>query len=730
MCDLPAIPVYDIQSSEGEDSLGKDDNDVNCSEDISVIIIDDDSQSSGREDTRSSEICSFSGSFCEDMDSDADPTEKNEFQNQSIISTSSDDDYIFGTLNIDEKFSKDRKEQMDSYEVDTNNVNIPQICHGDIPAKTPINYDRCDDNISKQKTGCLITGVGLHDYSLLQKIKFGKPSKEQNEAVSGHDPFFPDLQMECSFHQEPPYGHDMVPRETDIWLLPTELLSEVESKLSEDGPRLAVSETLGPPSLLHSYWSRPVVKLVVGELDDAVPKTKDSWRSYKMISSRHRGNNKLYESQTCPDPHPGIYRISTPKIYANSLLAMVISCNLDKASCCRPVWSCKEPHLVEDILVDTMTIYTDIMGDISKMKSWAYVKNFVNTESFTYTTQIFVLGTYCRQTHVLRDSVHTDITLIYPKTVVPSDGIDLATAMRNCFIMPSRGLVEIKAFSIAIECHGPRPSRYFKYKLDPLYERMGVVCVCSGDDTHPLPCMCAQQYIETLICPLAGKPHPIAAIHAASLPKMTSVIAYTVFWLIDELTKENANFVSKDTSMKGNNITLQVGNYTHMAGFITQETKHSYSHQPSVFTEIHLSRVLLESPKEIVNCVAQLCAVVLFMTRYGNPDRNVENDQKYNCLVQKIIDFFPALDIKPVPPLDILTRKRTSLRNPLTCDNCGRDKAFVKKGYLSVLVCDTCKSQSLKEAFYTPLVISEPGQRDNFHRQDRIWEGTTASDSE
>lgn len=541
----------------------------------------------------------------------------------------------------------------------------------------------------------LMTGVGFRDYSLLQEVYID------------HDKGIEDGLLDSTSTTT----NIDTPRETTVWLAPEALLDAVETELSGEGPRLAESGTLAPPSILPSQWSKPLVPFVVGELTAPVPDTEPTWETHTLVCSPHRGRNLLFTTQRCLSAYSPIYRISHPQIHASSLMAMVISTQLDKATCCYVKKPCTIDHHVEDTVVNTATVYTDIMEDINKANSWSYVKRFVDIESFTYTTQVFVHGVYTRQFHQRSKSVHEDITLSYPKIVVPSEGIILSTAMRECFTLPSRGLVKIKQFALVIECHGPRPGRYLQYQLNPLYERMGIVCVCSGDSLHS-PCSCAQQYVDTLVrLSVKRDPRvdqPLASLHAATLPKSMSTMAYNMFVLIDELTRGKAGHVKRDTTMRGNNVTLCVESFTNKAAFISHDTKYSFSHQPSMFTEIHLSRILLKTAQDVLNSVAQMCVTVLFMMRYGNPDRNTDTDQKYNGIVKQITDFFPALDIRTLPPAKPRPRSLEDMVYA-KCENCGGDRTFVKKGFTSVLTCEECNTNTLKEQFYTKLVIANSG---------------------
>jgi hypothetical protein len=627
--------------------------------------------------------------------------------------TTDDDDDIFGKLDVPPWLKPPGAE-----------FALP-VCHNHHHSPIPgTSTSGGDGSVEKMPdlTNCsLMTGVGCRDYSLLKEINVSGQGEETDTALLQLDSLTPHFQRKgLEYMHFATADSDRTLRETIVWLSPDELLAAVEDKLSKEGPRLAESGTLAPPTMLASVWSKPILPFVVGELADPVPTNNATWHTHIIDCSRHRGDNVMYKKASYPSSEKHLYRIKAPEIHASSLMAMVVSSQLDNASCCPLTKSCTIAHHIEDIVVNTATIYRDIMEDIGRMNSLPYIMKFVDTESFTYTTQVFVRGVYPRQTHTLSKSVHVPVTLIYPKVVVPSEGFVVSTAMRECFTLPSRGLVQISEISLVIECHGLRPCRYFRYQLDPLYERMGIVCVCGGDALRP-SCICAQQYVDTLIRlsvqqednPPVDLPHPLAALHTASLPKSMSIIAYNMFVLIDELTRGNASHVERDTTMRGNNVTLRVEACTDKAAFISHDTKYSFAHQPSLFTEIHLSRDLLKTAQDVVNSVAQMCATVLFMMRFGNPNRTIDNDKKYNEIVKQITDFFPALDIKTLPApkgrLRLKSKKRKLLTFPLTCDNCGGNMELVKKGYTSVLVCAECKSDTLKERFYRKLIIGEAG---------------------
>ena len=552
----------------------------------------------------------------------------------------------------------------------------------------------------------LLTGIGHEDYSLLQRVYVGPEAK----GINKDDPLLPDFQRNGRECERSGISGNCL-EETSVWLQPNELLVAVETKLRKDPPRLAQSGPLGPLTMLPSQWSTPLVPFVIGDLDSPVPQITDTLKKHYLVSARHKGQNVLTEKpierKLLQKP---TYTISAPKIHASSLMAMVISCELAEASCCRPKKQCILNHQLEDVVLDTGAIYNDIMDDIHEMNSWPYVQKFVNTESFSYTSQVFVRGRYSRQDAMLGKGLHEDITLIYPETIVPLECFVLSTAMKECFSKPTRGLVEVKEFSLVIKCYGPRPSKWSSYQLEPLYERMGLVCMCNGDETRP-PCQCAQRYVDTLVrlsmdeggSQTIPEPdtHPLASFHVAIFPKSMSAIAYNMFLLIDELTRGNEAKVKMDSTMSGNGVTLEVGSFQHQAAFISKSTKHSFCHQPSFFAKINLSSVLLKTARDVVNSVAQLCATVLFMMKHGSPQRTKEYDLKYNAIINEITDFFPQLTIKRIPAT------RHEKTKPLACIHCGRAQAFVKKGYTSILVCDNCKTDRLKERFSTKLAISQ-----------------------
>lgn len=568
--------------------------------------------------------------------------------------------------------------------------------------------------VNEKDQKCLMTGVGRRDYSLLQVVNVVGRNEEQNE----QDDTKPDI---FSLNQERlapgPWNNALIDpcvRETSMWMSPKDLLAAVEIKLSEHGPKLAEHGTLGTGTMLNSSWSKPIVPFVVGALTDQVPTSDVYWTKRDLICSGHKGQNKLIKKATnCILSLKPVYRISAPEIHATSLMAMVISCRLKNASTCLPTTQCTTAHHVEEIVVSMEHVYSDIMEVIKEMSSWPYVERFVNTESFSYTSQVFVRGVYSRQAHTLAGSIHQEITIVYPKTTLPSDGIIISTAMRECFRQATRGLVQITKFSLAIECHGPRPSRYFRYKLDPLHERMGIVCICTRVKVHP-SCNCAQRYVETLINPQVSymrTTHTLASMHVQRLPNSISTIAYNIFSLIDELTRGSDNSVRQDTTMRGNNVTLEVGSFTDKAAFIYYDTKYSFCNQPSLFIEIHISSVLLESARDVVNSVAQMCATVLFMMKYGNPNRMEIYDNKYNDIVKQITNFFPQLTIKTVAPLAVES-ELPSPSKTLACDACGATRAFVKKAYTSVLVCDEkCSSDRSSRKFCSKLAISNNSGR-------------------
>ena len=547
----------------------------------------------------------------------------------------------------------------------------------------------------------LVTGVGPRDYSLLQEVNVGGHDGETIEQVD----MTPDI---SAFKQEGlasgPSNNapiDTRVRETSTWMSPTDLLAAVETKLSEEGPRLAEYGTLGTGTMLGSGWSKPVVPFVVGTLTDPVPYSDDRWTKHDLVCSGHKGQNTLIkQAKKCMLVLKPVYKISEPQIHASTLMAMVIACRLKTASTCHPSESCNIPHHVEDVLVSTSHVYRDIMEAINGMRAWPYVQRFVNAESFTYTTQVFVRGVYSRQVQALsRRSIHQDITLVYPKTTLPSEGIILSTAMRECFEQATRGLVQINKFSLVIECHGPKPSRYFKYKLDPLHERMGIVCICAPEKVDP-PCYCAQLYVQTLTKSSGShmaNPHTLASLHARSLPESISIIAYNMFALIDELTRGPGNSVKRDTTMRGNNVSLEVGSFTHKAAYLYYKTRYSFSNQPSLFIEIHISLVLLATAQDVLNSVAQMCATVLFIMKFGHPDRTEVYDQKYNDIVKHIAAFFPTLAIQTLSPVG-QQDELPSYSKPLACDDCGATRAFVKRAYTSVLVCgEKCRTDTLRK---------------------------------
>jgi hypothetical protein len=552
----------------------------------------------------------------------------------------------------------------------------------------------------------LVTGVGHRDYSLLREASIGGSERETGDDIHV-DPHIRDFQVEST---PSTIVSDKTVREMTMWLPPEKLLAAVETKLAEAGPRLAESGTLGAPSMLASQWSTPTRPFAVGALTEPVPRHSAKWYGHKMICSRHKGYNDGIPSP--PLPYNCNYQISTPRIHANSLSAAVISCELRGASCCYPVGNCHVAHHMDDIVVNTKAAYSQFMDVIKKTSPWLYITKFVNTESFIYTTQVFVRGVYYWQAHALSRPLHTETTLIFPKVPVPSDGIILSTAMRECFTIPSRRLVGIKKISLVIECHGSRPGRYFAYKLERFFKRTAIVCVCA--DRSGLPCCCAHQYIDTLVKlsndkdgarPSMAPSHPLAALHVQSLPKTKSIIAYNVFLLIDELlTRSSADRVKFESTMRGNNVIMQMGNFTNKAAFISHQTKYSFAHQPVLFSEIHLSRVVLKTAQHIVNTVAHMCVNVVFALRYGNPDRSALYDQKYNDLVKQLKDVFPVLDIVTLPYHQ--PRSPNPTRYGPVCDNCGGIMEFVKKGDTSILVCCTCKSDTLNERNFTTLSVA------------------------
>lgn len=550
----------------------------------------------------------------------------------------------------------------------------------------------------------LLTGIGHSDYSLLQEVYVAGQDNETNDSVDSME------QDGIDFGTSAIPVSEISLQETSEWLEPNELLVAVKTKMIKEPPRLAESGTLGTSTMLPCEWSTPLVPFIIGRLSSPVPDVTDKLKTHDLVSKGHRGHTILTEK---PRQRKLIqkptYTISSPQIHASSLMAMVISCKLHQASCCRPKNTpCIIDHHLEDVVLCTAAIYKDIMKDIQEMNSWPYVHKFLNTESFNYTSQVFLRAVYSRQTNRLSKCEHQDITLIYPETIVPTECFILSTAMRECFSQPTRGLVQVTEFSLVIRCHGPRSSKYFSYNVDPLPQRMGIVCICKADQT-PQPCTCAQQYVETLVrlstdegnSQSIADCHPLASFHVTTLPQSTSPIAYTLFVLIDELTKGKQAHVKIDKTMTGNNVTLKVGSFEHKAAFISKTIKQSCCDQPSLFATIHLSRVLLKTAGDVVNSVAQMCATVLFMMRHGNPDRSHEYDKKYNDIVKQITDFFPQITIKTIPSTAQGNTK------PTACSNCGRVKAFIKKGYASVLVCDNCKTDSLKERFSTKLTISK-----------------------
>ena len=694
-CDVESLSLPDLDDEYDADS---------DSSEISAIIIDN-SQSSGsdQEGDSDGQLPFLSDIFHDDHYGDISLVHQDNETHTDSSHLDTDDDYVFGTLDICDEGVQSHEDGAGDLEQTRHHMPSPNL------GTSSFGFDNCDKNNPTCIDNSLVTGVGLCDYSLLHDVKLDTHNNKGNAPIM--DTKFPisDFRMnglECQPFA--PVVSDRSPREMTRWLPPDKLLAMVETKLFEGGPRLAESGTLGRPTFLDSEWSKPLVPFVVGELAERVPKTRHVWYRHNISCYPHKGRNVL--SQTATEPSASFYNhtygISAPTIHASSLMAMVVSCNMENASCCSGMLSCDKGHHIEDIVVNTTKVYADIMDEIGKMNSWPYVQRFVDTESFTYTTQVFVHGVYSRQLHALGKIVHTDLTLIYPKVMVPLHGIVLSAAMRECFVMPTRGLVEIKSFSLVIECHGPRPCRYFEYAIDPLHKRMGIVCVCDGDESGP-PCSCAQHYVATLVNPLMANPHPIAALHAARLPTMTSVIAFNIFLLIDELIRGNVGKEKMDTTMRGNNVILQVGNYTDKAAFILHDMKYSFSHQPSLFTEIHLSHVLLKTANDVVNCTAQMCVTVLFIMRYGNPDRTDEKDKKYNDIVKQITEFFATLNIKQLPPPDD-PAARSVLVPSYACGTCGGDKAFIKKAQTSVLVCEDCDTPALRDAFYTKLTITKP----------------------
>lgn len=530
----------------------------------------------------------------------------------------------------------------------------------------------------------LMTEIGHRDYSLLKEIRLDGQNAERD-----------DTRNESASH----IGHERTITETTTWLSPEELLEDVETRLSKNLPKLAVSGTLGAFGMSDAQWSTPVLPFVLGELPEPVPKGKHKEINGVMYCSRHRGYSVIDDDVKRKATLQRLYKMSYPEIHASSLMAMVIHTKLQGAMSCYNGKVCQRPHLIDEVVVNTKSLYTDIKKQINET-SWPYVKKFVNIESFVYTTRVFVRGVFVREVCMTGSNVHEPLTLVYPTVVVGSSGIDLSATMKDSLELPTRGLVEISDFVIVIECHGPRASTYRNYSLDPLCQRMEIVCVCDEDGRSTQPCFCGKEYINTLINPYNEDPHHLAAFHMER--SLHSTIAYNTFVLIDELTRGQGISVNRDCSMRGNNVILQMKPMTHKAAYISHDTKFSFSHQPAVFTTIYVSSVLLKTAKDVVNAVGQMCATVLFMMRYGNTKRTIDNDRKYNEIVNQITQYFPTMGIRTLPP--------PRLTNPLHrvgCDICGGEEQFIKKGITSVLVCNDCQANTTQESLPKKLTIGD-----------------------
>lgn len=657
------------------------------------------------------EIYDSDDDILDDMASDDSSSLPSLDEDQDLDSPDSDGDLIFGTVDTDiscflegykggwmEEQKTEHRNKEKQIQQRTNHNGSSRLGTSSSSTSRDVRTNPVTSN------ECLATRIGHRDYSMLHEVTAVDMHEKPNEKSTSNvcqKSLLHDFQSSAIACED--LGTDITSRfsETTVWLKPNDLLVAVENKIARDPPRLAESGTLGPPTMLPQQWSTPMVPYVIGALTNPVPNMNGTWTTHDLVCKGHRGQNILTRK-----PMKELilgkrkYKISEPKLHASSLMAMVISCDLEHASCCRPnPTSCTVHHNEQDVILCTAAIYSDIMQDLQETNNWPYVMKFINTESFNYTSQVFLRGIYSRQETPLSDCIHEKISFIYPKAIVPTQGFVLSTAMRECFDQPTRGLIGITQFVLVIECHGPRPSQYFSYKLDPMHERMAIVCICHGDEARP-HCKCAQQYIDTLVklskCVGTSQnteaSHPLASLHAAIFPKSMSTIAYNMFVLIDELTRGSLTEVRIDNSMSGNNVTLQVGNFDHKAAFIKKTNTHSYCHRLALFAEIHLSRVLLKSVDDVLNSVAQMCTTVLFMLRYGSPDRCKEFDKKYNKIVKQITDFFPQLTIKTIP----VCKQSRPTASHLTCDTCDRKKSFIKMGSSAVLVCDpACLTKNL-----------------------------------
>lgn len=529
-----------------------------------------------------------------------------------------------------------------------------------------------DESMDVSYATNLLLYIGRRDYSLLNEIHEGKPGLNEQ------------------------YEDDV--KETTHWLNPEELLREVEKRLSEERPRLAISETLGVPSMLQHQWTTPVIPCVVGALKKPVPRPEKE-SDLHVINFLAPKGCKITSSYPIID----FYRMYSPKIYASSGKAMVIHSKMRSASSCRSRMAlplpCNTQHLLDDIIVDTTAVYRDIMKEMIEI--WDYVEEFVDTGSFIYTTQVFVRGIYPRENHTLGTIEHEPITLVYPITVVPSNGVCMSTAMRNCFKLPTKGLIEITDFSLVISCHGPRPRKYYRYTLDSFSQRTRAICSC--EESAPGDCSCAEHYMDTLLklsdhTRPGPNHHPIAACNVAH--NMKVAIAYNTFTLIDELMRNDSTRVKTDDTMRANNVLVEMDKYGQApAAFLRHSIQLSSTYQPVQCTTICLNEEPLKTVRDVVNAVGQMCAAVLFTKMFGNPDRTTENDNRYNAIVEEILDMFPGMEIKKLPVFNVV---KTSLH---ACDVCNKENySFTKIGFKAMKVCNGCDSNMRKEKL--PQVVS------------------------